>query len=170
MTFITAFDTIDYFTLIRRLHSLNISTSTLKLIPSYLTDRSQYVQINEKFSSLKTVTCGVPQGSLLRSILFNIYVSDMKEICEDCICVNYDDDFNICKHCKTTSILKLEKTLDKVYKCSKSKNLIFNPDKTKFMIFTANKSKIGNTGFGFYPDNATTLTRTILTKTLGVHF
>ena len=94
----------------------------------------------------------------------------MKEICEDCICVNYDDDFNICKHCKTTSILKFEKTLDKVYKCSKSKNLIFNPDKTKFMIFTANKSKIGNTDFGFYPDNATTLTRTILTKTLGVHF
>ena len=40
VTFITAFDTIDYFTLIRRLHSLNISTWTLKLIPSYLTDRS----------------------------------------------------------------------------------------------------------------------------------
>ena len=49
------FNTVDYFTLLRKLHSLNISTSTLNLIASYLTDRIQYVQVNEKFSSRKTV-------------------------------------------------------------------------------------------------------------------
>ena len=41
--FSKAFDTVDYFTVLRKLHSLNISTSTLNLIASYLTDRIQYV-------------------------------------------------------------------------------------------------------------------------------
>ena len=99
----------------------------------------------------------------------------MKEICDDCICVQFTDDFNIYKHWKQTisieqNIVKLEKTLNEVYKWSKTKNLIFNPDKTKFMIFTTNKSKIRNTDFQFHPDNATTLTRTISTKILDVHF
>ena len=57
------FDAVDCFTLLRKLHSLNISTSTLNLIASYLTDRIQYVQVNEKFSSHKTVNLGVPQES-----------------------------------------------------------------------------------------------------------
>ena len=113
--FSKAFDTVDYFTLIRKLDSLNISTSTLNLIASYLTVRTQYVQVNEKFSSHKTVNFGVPQGSILGPILFNIYVSDMKEICDDCICVQYADDSNIYKHCKTTSIeqniVKLEENI-----------------------------------------------------------
>ena len=42
----------------------------------------------------------------------------MKEICDDCICVQYADDYDIYKHCKTTSIEqninKPEKTLDEV--------------------------------------------------------
>ena len=59
----------------------------LNLIAGYLTDRIQYVQVNEKFSSYKTVNFGVPQGSLLNPTLFNIYVNDMKEICGDCLCV-----------------------------------------------------------------------------------
>ena len=57
------FDAVDCFTLLRKLHSLNISTSTLNLIASYLTDRIQYVQVNEKFSSHKTVNLGVLQES-----------------------------------------------------------------------------------------------------------
>ena len=102
--FAKAFDTVDYFILIRKLHSLNIPTSTLNLLASYLTERTQYVQVNEKFSSRKTVNVGVPQRSILGHVLFNIYVSDMKEICDDRICVQYTDDSNIYKHFKTTSI------------------------------------------------------------------
>ena len=67
INFCKTFDTIDYFTVIRKVHSLNISTSTLNLMASYLTDRTQYVQVNEKFSSHKIVNFGVPQGVNIRS-------------------------------------------------------------------------------------------------------
>ena len=79
--FSKAFDTVDYFTLLRKLHGLNISTSTLNLIASYLNDRIQYVELNEKCSSHKTVNFGVLQGSILGPILLNIYVNDMKKLC-----------------------------------------------------------------------------------------
>ena len=92
-----------------------------------------YAQVNEKFSSHKTVNFGVPLESILGPILFNIFINDMKGIYDDCICVQCADDSSIYKHCKTTSIeqniVKLEKTLDEVYKWSKNKNLILNPDK-----------------------------------------
>ena len=144
----------------------------MKLLASYLTDRTQYVRTNEKILPHKTAS--FPQEAKLGLILFNISLSDVKEICDDCICVKYADDPNIYKHCKTTTIeqnvVKLAKTLDEVYKLSESNNLIFNPDKTKFMTFTTNKSKIRNTDFEFHPENATTLTRTTSTKTLGVQF
>ena len=81
--FSKAFDTIDYFI----------------LICSYVT-LLQHVQVNKKFSSHETVNFAIPQGSILGPILFNIYVSDMKEICDDCICVQQTDDSNIYKHRK----------------------------------------------------------------------
>ena len=90
------------------MHSLNISTSTLNLIASYLTDRTQYVEVNEEFSSRRAVRFGVPQGSILETILFNIYVSDLKETCDDCICVQYADDFSIAS---TAKQLALKRTL-----------------------------------------------------------
>ena len=74
--FSKAFDTVDSFTLI-------ISTSTLKLIASYLTDRTQYIHVNEKILPRRTVSLDVPQEAKLGPILFSIYVSDMKEICDD---------------------------------------------------------------------------------------
>ena len=77
-------DAIDYFTVLRKLHSLNISTLKLNLIANYITERIQYLQVNGKYSSHKTVNFGVPLGSILGRILFNIYVNDMKEIYDDC--------------------------------------------------------------------------------------
>ena len=110
-----AFDAVHYLTLLRKLYSLNISTSTLNLTASYLAYRIQYIKVNEQFSSHKTVNFGVPQGG---PFLLNIYVNDMKEVCDDCVPCAHD--FNINKNCKTTSIeqniVKLVKTLDEVSK------------------------------------------------------
>ena len=135
--FSKAFDTVDYPTLIKKLHKFNMSKNTLKLIASYLTERQQYVQIDDKLSTSEQITFGVPQGSILGPILFNIYVSDMNKNCDNCTCTQFADDSNMYKSCKPAKIVNtikdLESTLKEICKWSENKNLIFNPDKTKFM-------------------------------------
>ena len=46
---------------------------------SYLSDRSFRVNIKSKYSSTGKIECGVPQGSILESLLFLLYVNDMKQ-------------------------------------------------------------------------------------------
>ena len=172
--FSKAFDTVDFAALLQKLHKLNFSKEALKFILSYLTDRKQFVQIDDKISSNKTVKLGVPQGSILGPVLFNIYVSDMDTVCEGSTCLQYADDSNIYNHCKPAdipeSITKLQTNINEVHKWSKSKNLIFNPDKTKFMIFSTKKSQAKCTKYTFQADNEIILERTDATKILGVNF
>ena len=47
---------------------------------SFLSDRQQYVEINEKCSSLKYSNTGLPQGSILGPLLFIVYFDDVIEI------------------------------------------------------------------------------------------
>ena len=172
--FSKAFDTVDFDALLQKLHKLNFSKAALKFILSCLTDRKQFVQIDDKISSNKTVKFGVPQGSILGPVLFNIYVSDMNMVCEGSTCPQYADDSNIYNHCKPAdipeSITKLQTNINEVHKWSKSKNLIFNPDKTKFMIFSTKKSQARCTKYTFQADNEIILERTDATKILGVNF
>ena len=169
--FSKAFDTVDYPTLIRKLHSINISKETLKLIASYLTERSQYVQVDDKLSSSEHINFGVPQGSILWPILFNIYVSDMKDNCKNCTCTQYADDSNMYKHCKPSNIASniedLQTTLNDICDWSENKNLIFNPDN---MMFTTKRSKHQKTDYEFHPDHNIILKRTDSNKILGVTF
>ena len=72
-----AFDTINHKTLLEKLVSLNFSKRTIKIIMSYLTNRHQYEQIDDQISPISSVHFGVPQGSVLAPILFNIYVAEL---------------------------------------------------------------------------------------------
>ena len=65
-----SFDTVDHKTLLHKLHSLQFSHSSLHLMNSYLIKRKQFVQTDDKRSSLSRVYYGVPQGSILGPILF----------------------------------------------------------------------------------------------------
>ena len=76
-----AFDTVDHEILLRRLSCmLGISGSALQWFRSYLTDRKQKVVVNDVFSKSTSLTCGVPQGSVLGPILFTIYMLPLGEI------------------------------------------------------------------------------------------
>ena len=73
-----AFDIVNHSTILQNLINLGFDKVSVKPICSYLCERYPYVQINEESLSKKLIEFGVPQGSLLGPILFNLYLSDMQ--------------------------------------------------------------------------------------------
>ncbi len=96
--FSKAFDTVDYSVVIRKLHAIGFSPSSLNWMLDYLTSRKQFVQINDKQSYLESVYFGVPQGSTLGPVLFNLYVNDLQGT-SNCCCFQYADDTTVYNHC-----------------------------------------------------------------------
>lgn len=86
--FSKAFDTVRLSTALRKMHCLGFSRILWKWMLSYLSDRRQFVQFDDKCSDMECVTFGVPQGSILGSLIFNLYVVDLKGSVE-CKCFQY---------------------------------------------------------------------------------
>ena len=70
-----AFDTVDHDILCKKLKVMGLNST--RWIESYLKGRTQTVVANETSSEASTVTCRVPQGSILGPLLFLCYVNDM---------------------------------------------------------------------------------------------
>ncbi|CAB4032643.1 Hypothetical predicted protein [Paramuricea clavata] len=76
-----AFDTVDHEIMLELLKSnFGVSGDALGWLKSFLSDRKQFVSVNQVLSNSFPVTCGVPQGSCLGPILFLFYVSKLFEI------------------------------------------------------------------------------------------
>ena len=68
-----AFDYLHHELLIAKLNAYGFSLTALKLVHNYLSNRKQRTKINSTYSSLLEIIFGVPQGSILRPLLFNIF-------------------------------------------------------------------------------------------------
>ena len=137
-----AFDIVNHSTILQNLINLGFDKVSVKFICSYLCERYQYLQINEKSSSKELIEFSVPQGSILGPILFNLYVSDIQNIIKSNIC-QYADDTTCYEHFRASEmnqyVTKLGAIMSDMLNYAKSKSIIFNLDKTKSMIFATKK-------------------------------
>ena len=69
-----AFDCLNHELLIAKLEAYGFDSKSLTYILSYLQDKKQRTKMNASFSSWSSIKPGVPQGSILDPLLFNIYI------------------------------------------------------------------------------------------------
>ena len=131
-----AFDTLDHKILLKKLEQYGIRGIPLKLINSYLSERSQQVLVNGSLSSEKQMRIGVPQGSILGPLLFIIYINDIILATNTGKLGIYADDTTaiIGAPNKTELIEKSKKTLEELGNWFSCNKLSLSPTKCKYAL------------------------------------
>ena len=128
-------DTIDHDFLIKKLVSLNFRNSSIKIALSYLTNRKQHVQVNDKQSIRLPIYFGVPQGRILGPVLFNIYVAKLST-CIESNSIQYADETNTYKSSSRANTVNLKNDISELLKWSKNNCLVFNNDELKKVLYS----------------------------------
>ena len=131
-----ASDCIPHDLIIAKLEAYGLEIGALRRIYAYLINRKQRVKVNEAYSSWKDIIFGVPQGSILGPLLFNIHLCDLFYFLEDFDIASYEDDTTIytTEKNKESVIAALETSSAILFKWFNNNFMKANSDKSHLLI------------------------------------
>ena len=137
-----AFDCLIHDLLIAKLHAYGFDYKSLLLIHNYLSNRNQRVKVNSTYSSWSEIINGVPQGSILGPVLFNIYLSDLFLFTSNSEIANYADDNSpyAFKQDIESVIKKLEEDSQSLIEWVNNNALRANPDKFHLLLSSSDEN------------------------------
>ena len=123
--------------IIAKLNAYGFNLPALNLIQNYLANRKQIIKINDSCSPWSDIVFGVPQGSILGPLLFNIFLSDLFLVVKD-VNVAYADDNTPYDSCYTVEevILSLQSSLKKLFQCLSDNQMKGNTEKCHLIMST----------------------------------
>jgi hypothetical protein len=132
-----AFDTVNHNILLKKLEHYGIRGLPLQWFSSYLRNRKQFVSIGNVVSDQKSITCGVPQGSVLGPLLFLLYINDFSNSATSLDFHLFADDSNLFYSNRNLEVLErnLNEQLLKVHEWLCANKLALNVEKSNFVLF-----------------------------------
>lgn len=120
--------------LLGKLEACGIRDDALNLLASYLADRKQTCQVNGKQSGLRSISCGIPQGSILGPLFFLVYISDLPNCLKHTTPRMFADDTSLTAYGKSFEEIQLGLSLEKFRLWLQANKLSLNVAKTEYML------------------------------------
>ena len=165
-----SFDTVNHPILLSKLHSYGVKGNAYKLLSSYLDNRTQKCAVNGVLSKSCTLTCGIPQGTILGPLLFLLYINDLPNCLSDSQPRMYADDTRLIYADNDICSIEasLNQDLSNINRWLIANKLTLNMTKTEFMLI-GSRQKLNNLAvLPALEINGTKLNRINFTKSLGV--